>query len=63
MRVNHPHLWGVLHRVHLSHDADPSKLEEWRKAPEGSQQNIWASHMIRSWASCRCRSSSFRKPG
>ena len=20
---------GVLHRLHLAHDADPSKLEEW----------------------------------
>src|SRR5687767_11301779 len=30
MRVHHPHLWEALHRVHLAHDADPSKLEEWR---------------------------------
>jgi hypothetical protein len=44
MRVDHPHLWGVLHRLHLAHDADPSKLEEWRRAPEGSQEEIWASH-------------------
>jgi hypothetical protein len=44
MRVHHPHLWEVLHRVHLTHDADPSKLEEWRKAPEGSQEDIWAAH-------------------
>jgi EmrB/QacA subfamily drug resistance transporter len=44
MRVNHPHLWEVLHRLHLSHDADPSKLEEWRRAPEGSQEQIWAAH-------------------
>ncbi len=44
MRVEHPHLWGVLHRLHLAHDADPSKLEEWRRAPEGSQEEIWASH-------------------
>ena len=42
MRVNHPHLWEVLQRVHLAHDADPSKLEEWRRAPEGSQKNIWS---------------------
>jgi hypothetical protein len=34
----------VLHRLHLSHDADPSKLEEWRRAPEGSQEEIWAAH-------------------
>ena len=26
------------------HDADPSKLEEWRRAPEGSQENISAAH-------------------
>jgi hypothetical protein len=23
---------------------DPSRLEEWRRAPEGSQEDIWASH-------------------
>ena len=44
MRVEHPHLWEVLHRLHLAHDADPSKLEEWRRAHEGSQEQIWASH-------------------
>ena len=44
MRDEHPHLWEVLHRLHLSHDADPSKLEEWRRAPEGSQEEIWAEH-------------------
>ncbi len=47
MRVKHPHLHDVLHRLHLSHDADPSKLEEWRKAPEGSQEDIWADHYDR----------------
>ena len=44
MRANHPHLWEVLHRLHLSHDADLSKLEEWRRVPEGSQEEIWAAH-------------------
>ena len=44
MREHHPHLWGVLHRVHLAHDADPSKVEEWRRAPEGSRENILAEH-------------------
>jgi hypothetical protein len=44
MRVEHPHLWGVLHRVHLAHDADPSKLDEWRRAPKDSQEDIWAEH-------------------
>ena len=44
MRADHPHLWRVLDRVHLAHDADPSKLEEWRRAPEGSQEDIWAEH-------------------
>ena len=44
MRVDHPHLWVVLHRVHLAHDADPSKLEEWRRAPEGSREHTWAAH-------------------
>ena len=57
MRINHPHLWEVLHRLHLSHDADPSKLEEWRGAPEGSQEDIWAAHYDRPWASWRWRSS------
>ena len=38
MRVEHPHLWEVLHRLHLAHDADHSKLEEWRRAHEGSQE-------------------------
>jgi hypothetical protein len=44
MRVDHPHLWEVLHRLHLAHDADPSKLEQWRRAPEGSQEDLWAAH-------------------
>jgi hypothetical protein len=44
MRVEHPHLWGVLHRLHLAHDADPSKLEEWRRAPESSPEQIAAAH-------------------
>jgi hypothetical protein len=44
MRESHPHLWEVLHRLHLAHDADPSKLEEWRRAPEGSQEDRWAAH-------------------
>jgi hypothetical protein len=47
MKERHPHLWEVLHRVHLSGDADPSKLEEWRRAPEESQEQIWASHYDR----------------
>jgi hypothetical protein len=44
MRLEHPHLWGVLHRLHLAHDAEPSKLEEWRRAPEDSQEQKAASH-------------------
>lgn len=47
MRLDHPHLWDVLHRVHLSHDADPSKLDEWRTAPEGSPENDLADHYDR----------------
>ena len=43
MRVEHPHLWTVLHRLHLAHDADPSKLEQWQRTPEGSQEQMWAS--------------------
>ena len=42
MRARHPHLWEVLHRLHLAHDADPSKLEEWRRAPDGSPEDAWA---------------------
>jgi hypothetical protein len=44
MRLDHPHLWGVLHRLHLAHDADPEKLEEWRRAPEGSREDALAAH-------------------
>jgi hypothetical protein len=44
MRVHHPHLWEVLHRVHFSHEAGPSRLEDWQRAPEGSQEEIWAEH-------------------
>ena len=44
MRVHHPHLWEVLHQLHFSRDADPSKLEEWRRAPKNSQEGIWAAH-------------------
>ncbi len=44
MRVEHSHLWAVLHKLHLAHDADPSKLEEWRRAPEDSREQIWAAH-------------------
>jgi hypothetical protein len=44
MRLDHPHLWGVLHRLHLAHDADPAKLEEWRRAPKGSREDALAAH-------------------
>ena len=47
MRVSHPHLWEVLHRVHPAHDADPARLEKWRRAPAGSQEDIWAEHYDR----------------
>ena len=33
--------------MHLSGDADRSNLEEWRRAPEDSRQQIWASHYDR----------------
>jgi hypothetical protein len=44
MKVHHPHLWEVLHRVHFSREASPSQLEDWRRAPDGSQEDIWAEH-------------------
>jgi hypothetical protein len=44
MKVHHPHLWEVLHRVHFSHEAGPAQLEDWRRAPDGSQEEIWAEH-------------------
>lgn len=47
MREHHPHLWEALHRVHFAHDADPSKLDEWRRAPEGSQENDLVDHYDR----------------
>ena len=43
-RLDHPHLWGVLRRLHLAHDADPAKLEAWRRAPEGSREDTMAAH-------------------
>jgi hypothetical protein len=44
MKIRHPHLWEVLHRVHFSNEAGPAQLEDWRKAPKGSQEDIWAEH-------------------
>ena len=44
MRESHPHLWEAIHKVHLSRNADHARLEEWRRAPQGSQEDIWASH-------------------
>jgi hypothetical protein len=42
--LEHPRLWSTSHRLHLAHDADPSEVERWRRAPEGSQEQIWAAH-------------------
>ncbi len=42
--MHHPHLWDALHRVHFSHEAGPAQLEDWRRAPKGSQEEIWAEH-------------------
>ena len=44
MKVHHPHLWEALHRVHFSHESGSSRLEDWRRAPEGSQEEVWAEH-------------------
>jgi hypothetical protein len=44
MKVPHPHLWEALHRVHFSREAGPSRLEDWRRAPKGSQEEVWAEH-------------------
>jgi hypothetical protein len=41
-KVHHPHLWEALHRVPFSHEAGPAQLEDWRWAPKGSQEEIWA---------------------
>jgi hypothetical protein len=38
MKVHHPHLWEALHRVHFSREAGPSRLEDWRRAPEKSEE-------------------------
>ena len=40
----YPPLWEALHRVHLLDEACPSKLEEWRRAPDGSQEGIWTEY-------------------
>ena len=44
MKEHHPHLWEALHRVHFSHEAGPSRLEDWQRAPKGSQEELWADH-------------------
>jgi hypothetical protein len=44
MKVHHPHLWEALHRVHFSNEAGPAQLEDWRRAPKSSQEEIWAEH-------------------
>lgn len=47
MKEHHPHLWSVLHRVHFARDIDPSKLDEWRRAPEGSPESDLVDHYDR----------------
>ncbi len=47
LKEHHPHLWKALHRVHFSGDVDPSKLDEWRRAPEGSQEYDLVEHYDR----------------
>jgi hypothetical protein len=47
MKEHRPHLWRALHRVHFSGDVDPSKLDEWRRAPEGSPENDLVDHYDR----------------
>jgi hypothetical protein len=44
MRAHHPHLWKALHRVHFSREASPAQLEDWRRAPKDSQEEVWAEH-------------------
>jgi hypothetical protein len=44
MKEHHPHLWKALHRVHFSDEAAPAQLEDWRTAPKGSQEEVWAEH-------------------
>ena len=63
MRVHHPHLWGVLHRVHLAHDADPRSWMSGEGRRRVARRTSGPSIMTRPWVSCRCRSSSFRKSG
>jgi hypothetical protein len=38
MRKNFYHLWKVLDELYLAPRSDPSKLEAWRSAEEGSQE-------------------------
>ena len=47
MKEHRPHLWRALHRVHFSGDVDPSKLDQWRRAPEGSQEYALAENYDR----------------
>jgi hypothetical protein len=47
MKEHHPHLWNALHRVHFARDIDPSELDAWRRAPEGSPENNLVDHYDR----------------
>lgn len=47
MKDRHPHLWNVLHRVHFARDIDPSELDAWRRAPEGSPESDLVDHYDR----------------
>lgn len=38
LRKNFYHLWRVLDELYLSPHSDPSRLELWRRAPEGSAE-------------------------
>jgi hypothetical protein len=63
MRVHHPHLWEVLHRVHLAHDAAPQSLMSGEGHQRVARRTSGPSIMTRRWGSYRCRFSSFRKAG
>src|ERR687898_393990 len=47
MKEHHPHLWNALHRVHFARDIDPSELDAWRRAPQGSLENDLVEHYDR----------------
>ena len=62
MRVDHPHLWEVLHRLCTSHMMPtPPSWSSGEGRRKIARRTSGLPTMTRPWASWRCRSVSFRK--